>query len=91
MDITGVLEAEAVEATREQAPQEQGERELMVTIGMMGGVWLEQEEEGGDQGPAPTLILWAVVEMEGYMGAVEALSDTEEQAQEAQEAKELLF
>jgi hypothetical protein len=73
MDITGVLAAEAVEATLEQAPQELGERELMVTIGMMGGVWLEQEEVVVGQEAVPTLIRWARVVMEGYMGAVELL------------------
>jgi hypothetical protein len=90
MGITGVLGAEAVEVTLEQAPREQGERELMVTFGLRLAQ-LEQELEEADQEPAAMPILRAQVEQEGYMGAEEDLVDKQEQALEAQGLRELLF
>jgi hypothetical protein len=72
MALTGVVEAEAVEVTREQAPQEQGAQDMMVIIGLRLGR-LGRELEEADQEAARTLILRAQVEQEGYMGAEEVL------------------
>jgi hypothetical protein len=89
MALTGVVEVEAVEATQEQVHQEQGAQDMMVTIGL-SLARLERELEEADQEVAPTLILRAQVEQEGYMGAEEVLVEYAEQAPQAQEVRELL-